>query len=171
MTSHFFRALLCAAFLAAFSPQLRAAHSALEPAPRNEQGWKDRHASINKKAAEAGKKCELVFIGDSITQGWEGEGKKVWADHYTKYHAVNLGIGGDRTQHVLWRLENGNLEGLSPKAAVVMIGTNNSGHCRKAPAKTSGNENHSCGDLSPRRKSQPATRKNPPSKPNHSQVG
>ncbi|HTG45596.1 MAG TPA: platelet-activating factor acetylhydrolase IB subunit [Verrucomicrobiae bacterium] len=126
MTSHFFRALLCAAFLAAFSPQLRAAHSALEPAPRNEQGWKDRHASINKKAAEAGKKCELVFIGDSITQGWEGEGKKVWADHYTKYHAVNLGIGGDRTQHVLWRLENGNLEGLSPKAAVVMIGTNNS---------------------------------------------
>jgi lysophospholipase L1-like esterase len=103
-----------------------AGHSAIDPAPRPDQGWKDRQAILNKRAAEAGKDCQLIFIGDSITQGWEGEGKQVWADHYAKYKAVNLGIGGDRTQHVLWRLDNGNLEGLSPKAAVVMIGTNNS---------------------------------------------
>jgi beta-glucosidase len=102
------------------------AHSAIDPVPRPDQGWKDRQALLNKRAAEAGNKSELVFIGDSITQGWEGEGKQVWADRYAKYNAVNLGIGGDRTQHVLWRLDNGNLEGLSPKAAVVMIGTNNS---------------------------------------------
>lgn len=101
-------------------------HSAIDPVPRTDQGWKDRQALLNKRAAEAGAKCELVFIGDSITQGWEGEGKQVWADNYAKYNAVNLGIGGDRTQHVLWRLDNGNLEGLAPKVAVVMIGTNNS---------------------------------------------
>ena len=50
----------------------------------------------------------------------------MWARHYAHRNAINLGIGGDRTQHVLWRLENGNLTGLKPKAAVVMIGTNNS---------------------------------------------
>ena len=81
---------------------------------------------INKRVAEAGENAQVVFIGDSITQGWEGEGKDVWAQYYARRNAVNLGIGGDRTQHVLWRLENGNLEGLKPKAAVVMIGTNNS---------------------------------------------
>ena len=102
------------------------AHSAIDPIPREDQGWKARHSSFNKRVGEVGKKAQLVFIGDSITQGWEGQGKEVWAENYAKYDAVNLGIGGDRTQHVLWRLENGNLEGLSPKAAVLMIGTNNS---------------------------------------------
>jgi beta-glucosidase len=70
---------------------------------------------------------DLVFIGDSITQGWEGSGQAVWKKFYGERNAVNLGIGGDRTQHVIWRLDNGNLEGISPKAAVIMIGTNNSG--------------------------------------------
>jgi lysophospholipase L1-like esterase len=69
---------------------------------------------------------ELLFIGDSITQGWEGAGKDVWARSYTRHKAVNLGIGGDRTQHVLWRLQNAPLDNVKPKAAVVMIGTNNS---------------------------------------------
>jgi beta-glucosidase len=76
--------------------------------------------------AALGSKSQVIFIGDSITQGWEGEGKEVWAKYYAHRNAINLGIGGDRTQHVLWRLENGNLAGLKPKAAVVMIGTNNS---------------------------------------------
>lgn len=102
------------------------AHSAIEAAPRTDQGWKDRQELLNKRAAEAGGKAQVVFIGDSITQGWEGDGKEVWAKFYAPRNAVNLGIGGDRTQHVLWRLDNGNLAGLKPKAAVVMIGTNNS---------------------------------------------
>ena len=102
------------------------AHSAVEPVPRGDQGWKDRQDLLNKRAAEAGEKAQVVFIGDSITQGWEGEGKEVWAKYYAHRNAVNLGIGGDRTQHVLWRFDNGNLDGLKPKAAVVMIGTNNS---------------------------------------------
>jgi beta-glucosidase len=85
-----------------------------------------RHQSMNERVAKGN--VDLIFIGDSITQGWEGGGaKKVWEEYYGKRNAVNLGISGDRTQHVLWRLENGNIKGISPKLAVIMIGTNNSG--------------------------------------------
>ena len=101
-------------------------HSAVDAVPRSDRGWKDRQELLNKRAAEAGERAQVIFIGDSITQGWEGEGKEVWAARFARYSAVNFGIGGDRTQHVLWRLDNGNLKGLKPKAAVVMIGTNNS---------------------------------------------
>ena len=71
--------------------------------------------------------ADLLMIGDSITHGWEGGGKDVWKQYYEKRNAVNLGIGGDQTQHVLWRLDNGNIAGIKPKLAVVMIGTNNVG--------------------------------------------
>jgi lysophospholipase L1-like esterase len=100
-------------------------HSAIDPLPRD-AGWRTRHDLLNKRTVDGGKRAQVVFIGDSITQGWEGAGKEVWEQNYAKYEAINLGIGGDRTQHVLWRLDNGNIDGLSPKAAVVMIGTNNS---------------------------------------------
>src|SRR6266568_6719560 len=70
--------------------------------------------------------CDIAFIGDSITQGWEGAGKNVWAKYYGSRKCLNFGVGGDRTQHVLWRFEQGQLDGLKPKAAVLMIGTNNS---------------------------------------------
>jgi beta-glucosidase len=82
-----------------------------------------RHESFNERVKKGN--VDLIFIGDSITQGWERAGSKVWDEFYGKRNAVNLGIGGDRTQHVLWRLENGNIEGISPKLAVLMIGTNN----------------------------------------------
>ena len=110
----------------ALLPLTGLAHSANEPAPRTDSGWKDRQKTLNARATEAGDKAQVIFIGDSITQGWEGEGKDVWTKYYAHRNAVNLGIGGDRTQHVLWRLANGNIDGLKPKAAVLMIGTNNS---------------------------------------------
>lgn len=72
-------------------------------------------------------KAQLVFLGDSITAGWAGNGKEVWAKSFSQYTPVNFGIGGDRTQHVLWRIQNGELDGIKPKAVVLMIGTNNSG--------------------------------------------
>jgi beta-glucosidase len=99
-------------------------HSAIKPEPREGQ-WMKRHESFNARVAKGN--VDLIFIGDSITQGWEGSGKNVWEEFYGKRNAVNLGIGGDRTQHVLWRLDNGNIKGISPKLAVIMIGTNNSG--------------------------------------------
>jgi lysophospholipase L1-like esterase len=87
-------------------------------------GTLKRHESFNERIKQGN--VDLIFIGDSITQGWEGGGKKVWEEFYGKRNAVNLGIGGDRTQHVLWRLDHGNVDGIKPKLAVLMIGTNNS---------------------------------------------
>jgi len=94
------------------------------PVPRD-ANWMKRHDQINSRVKEG--QVDLLFIGDSITQGWEGAGAKVWKEFYEKRNARNLGIGGDRTQHVLWRLDNGNIDGIKPKLAVIMIGTNNSG--------------------------------------------
>lgn len=93
-------------------------------APRDDDGWKQRHNSFNERVKTGN--VDLLFIGDSITHDWEGRGKEVWGKRFAKRNAVNLGIGGDRTQHVLWRLDHGNLEGIKPKLAVLMIGTNNS---------------------------------------------
>lgn len=110
-------------------------HSAVTPVDRSGGGWTERHDAMSERIQHGTQHGDigLLFIGDSITHGWEGEGREVWAKHYEKRAAVNLGIGGDRTQHVLWRLDYYNLEGLAkpasgtaPKAAVLMIGTNNS---------------------------------------------
>lgn len=85
--------------------------------------WEMRFEELNRRADSG--PHPLVFIGDSITHGWEGAGKGVWAEHYAPRKALNIGIGGDRTQHVLWRLQNGNFKGQQPKLCVLMIGTNN----------------------------------------------
>src|ERR1043165_2202337 len=69
---------------------------------------------------------DLLFLGDSITDGWRGGGKKVWETNFAPLKAANFGISGDRTEHVLWRIENGELEGIDPKVVILMIGTNNS---------------------------------------------
>lgn len=70
--------------------------------------------------------AQLVFLGDSITAGWNGK-KEIWDKAFGAYKPANFGIGGDRTQHVLWRITHGELDGIKPKAVVLMIGTNNSG--------------------------------------------
>jgi beta-glucosidase len=120
------KSLRALALAAAFSFTIFAQHSAITPVPRPDQGAKTRAELLNQRVKE-NQDAQLLFIGDSITQGWEGQGaKEVWEKYYGKRKAVNLGIGGDRTQHVLHRMQNGNLEGIKPKAAVVMIGTNNS---------------------------------------------
>lgn len=106
---------------AAKKPAVRGPATA--PVPRDQPWWKNRHDAINARVKQGN--VDLIFIGDSITQGWEGAGKEVWQEFYGKRNAANLGIGGDQTQHVLWRLQHGNLDGISPKLAVVMIGTNN----------------------------------------------
>ncbi len=98
-------------------------HEATTPAPRTGRQMQ-RHELINSRIRQ--NEPDIIFIGDSITAGWERAGAGVWAESYGGRNAANLGIGGDRTQHVLWRLENGNVDGISPKLAVVMIGTNNS---------------------------------------------
>jgi lysophospholipase L1-like esterase len=125
-------ALLCAVFLpfgAAQTPVAPAeAPAKADPSAAIEK--KDTNGAFRKahdsflargKAGPVG----LLFIGDSITAGWT-RAPHVWEHYYGKFQPANFGIGGDRTQHVIWRIENGELEGLTPKVTVLMIGTNNS---------------------------------------------
>jgi lysophospholipase L1-like esterase len=112
------------AAVAQAEPAVATKSAAITPSPRTSPGWDQRFKLLSQRAKDH-PGAELVFIGDSITHGWEGEGKEVWAKHFGD-KAINLGIGGDQTQHVLWRLQNGNIAGLRPKLVVLMIGTNNS---------------------------------------------
>ncbi|HKD37178.1 MAG TPA: platelet-activating factor acetylhydrolase IB subunit, partial [Pirellulales bacterium] len=99
-------------------------NSATSPAPRD-PGWVKRHEGFVEIAKKGG--VDLLFLGDSITDGWRGGGKAVWEKNFAPLKAANFGIGGDRTEHVLWRLQHGELDGIKPKLAVLMIGTNNLG--------------------------------------------
>ena len=70
----------------------------------------------------------LLFIGDSITAGWAPASRAhIWETYFGKYQPANFGIGGDQTQHVIWRIANGELDGITPKVTVLMLGTNNTG--------------------------------------------
>ncbi len=89
---------------------------------------------IDEPDVTARRGLDLVFLGDSITQGWGGPGRRVaapggsvWNRRYGGAAAANFGIAGDRTQHVLWRIDHGEFDLIAPKAIVVMIGTNNIG--------------------------------------------
>jgi lysophospholipase L1-like esterase len=103
-----------------------AKNPAIVPATRSTPtNWLSRHEGFVKQARAGG--IDLLFMGDSITDNWRGSrGKAIWDKYYGNRHAANFGIGGDRTQHVLWRIENGELDGIDPKVIVLMIGTNNS---------------------------------------------
>jgi lysophospholipase L1-like esterase len=106
---------------------------ATTPAPR-ESWWIDWHNSFMARKSQG--PIDLLFIGDSITQAWAEEGKKTWDREYAPRNAANFGIGGDETQHVLWRLTHGELDGLAPKLVVLMIGTNNLGNAGHSAAET-----------------------------------
>jgi beta-glucosidase len=101
--------------------------------------WLPRHKEKleeKRRLVDAGTPPQVVFIGDSITQGWEKDGREVWQRHFAKLNGLALGFGGDRTENVLWRLQHGEIDGIDPKAAVLMIGTNNTGHRAENPETT-----------------------------------
>ena len=110
------------------APAVVAPHTnnAIIPVPRLDDRGKARMEAVLNHAKENQGPCDITFIGDSITQGWEGNGRNVWQKYYGTRKCLNFGVGGDRTEHVLWRFENGQLDGVKPKAAVLLIGTNNS---------------------------------------------
>lgn len=105
-----------------------AKNTAVRPEPRD-ANWVKRHEGFVQIAKQGG--VEVLFLGDSITDAWRSDsargGKKTWDREFAPLRAANFGISGDRTQHVLWRLQNGELDGIKPKAIVLMIGTNNTG--------------------------------------------
>lgn len=111
---------------------------ALTPATLQEEWavewWMPRHEA---KLEEEGREdAKLLFIGNSITHGWEDAGKEVWDEYYAPYGGYNIGFSGDRTENVLWRFQHGELDGIDPELAILMIGTNNTGHRQDPPECT-----------------------------------
>ena len=111
-------------------------NSAAIPLSRlTEEWWRLRYVAKNQRTTKG--PADVLFVGDSITQAWEGPGKEIWENYYGSRNAINLGFSGDRTEHALWRLEKGNFRGVkNPKVAVVMIGTNNTGQLQQAADET-----------------------------------
>jgi beta-glucosidase len=103
-----------------------AGNTAIEPVSNeNNANWMARHQAMNDRAKQG--HVDLIYVGDSIVQHFDKQGKDTWDRYYAPRNGLNLGISGDRTEHVLWRLDHGNIDGISPKLAIVMIGQNNGG--------------------------------------------
>ncbi len=129
------RALLAASLLlpgAAPAPHPKIPLAAVPIARLDTPWWRARH---QEKLAELQKgPFNLVFLGDSITQDYErsgpppwGDFRAVWQRYYGDRRAINLGFSGDATSHLLWRIGHGELDGIAPKVAVILIGANNLG--------------------------------------------
>ncbi|MHB8637578.1 MAG: platelet-activating factor acetylhydrolase IB subunit [Fimbriimonadaceae bacterium] len=103
------------------------------PTKAGSYNWMDRHNSVLARLKQG--HVDLILVGDSITHGWGGSPDptrndaigELWTKYFGSRNAVNEGFGWDRTQHVLWRFDHGELDGISPKVAIVLIGTNNIG--------------------------------------------
>ena len=108
--------------------------AAVVPVPQTKSWWTTQHEHTLARIRQG--EVDLLLIGDSITHGWADEGRRIWDAYYGRRRAVNLGFNGDRTEHVLWRLDHGEIEGISPKLVVVMIGTNNTGTRHDPPEET-----------------------------------
>lgn len=117
----------CVLALSLFIPVLAAQEKTTEnPAVQKINRDIQRHKDFLQRIEQTKGAGDVIFLGDSITNGWEGQ--KAWQEHFGAFNPLNLGIGGDQTGHVLWRITEGHeIDKLKPKAAVIMIGTNN-GH-------------------------------------------
>jgi beta-glucosidase len=109
-----------------------------EPAPRDRDypwmslaTWWQRHEAMVAIDAALKQPARLVFLGDSITEGWDDA---VWAELFGAFHPLRLGLGGDKTQNVIWRVTHGELDGMHPEVLVLLIGTNNLGSDQATPA-------------------------------------
>lgn len=115
---------------------------AVVPADRLAEGWwAERHKAVLEQAAQQ-RDTQLLLIGDSITNNYDKADppdenfQPVWQRFYAPRRALNLGFSGDTTAHVLWRLQHGEVDGLAPRAVVVLIGTNNTGWANHSAEQT-----------------------------------
>ena len=107
---------------------------AIVPVAKDTNWWTKRH---EKKVREAGAgDVGMIMIGDSLVHNFEKRGRQLWYLYFGRYQPLNLGFNADLTEHALWRLQNGELDGISPRLAIIMIGTNNGGLRRDAPQNT-----------------------------------
>jgi lysophospholipase L1-like esterase len=121
--------LLVVAFVLTAAPVAGNADAPLAPASKKDDSWQARHKALVERAKKGD--AALVFLGDSLTQGWELEGSEAWQKRFTPLKAANFGITGDKAQNVLWRIAEGKeLQGLKPRVVVLLAGTNNLGSNR-----------------------------------------
>jgi lysophospholipase L1-like esterase len=111
---------------------LESIHAALPVEPRTAESAvtpveKSRHSDFMRQIKAAGGNFDFVLIGDSITDFWPRSGKDSYA-RFAPWKPLDLGVSGETTEEVLWRLQNGELDGIHPKVFMIMIGTNNTGH-------------------------------------------
>ncbi len=125
-------------------PATAAANPAAVPVSRMDTAWWRERFALKQSQLHHGP-VDLVWLGDSITQNWELAGPPDWTDFrpawqrfYGDRHAVDLGFRGDSTAHLLWRMTHGEMDGISPKLAIVLIGANNFGHVHQTAEQTFG---------------------------------
>lgn len=105
---------------------------AVIPTTRGDEGWwKKQQQQVAQQVRE--RPPRVLFIGDSITQGWRDAGREIFENVYAGLPTLNMGFSGDRTEHVLWRLQNTPWAAAQPQVAVVLVGTNNTGHLQQDP--------------------------------------
>lgn len=124
--------VVAAGFLTVTAAGAAPLNTAIEPVAPSSAKWLTLHDGFVQIARHGG--VDVLFLGDSITNGWRYDatagiprGKAIWDRDFAPLHAANFGISGDRTQHVLWRIDHGELDGISPQVVVLLIGTNNTG--------------------------------------------
>jgi lysophospholipase L1-like esterase len=129
-------ALLLASTCAAFAGAPTGAQSNPSIVPTDRLGeawWRERHEQVLQQVRWTRRDTQLLMIGDSITNNYDKPNppdenfRPIWDEFYEPRRALNLGFSGDTTAHVLWRLQHGEIDGLDPKVAVILIGTNNTG--------------------------------------------
>ncbi len=108
------------------------------PAPRYESWWQERHQQklddlLTFPHQNGLAELDILSLGDSIMHFWEDEGGQAWRTYYGELHTHNLGFGGDCTEHLLWRIQNGEIDNVRANLIVLMIGTNNAGHRKEQP--------------------------------------
>ena len=122
-----------------------------EMAIRGGNYWPNRYLEKRNEIVDGPGEYDIVMVGDSITHRWErdgGEGRELFAKLKKTYSILNLGYGGDHTEHVAWRMENGELEGYKAKLFTLMIGTNNTGHSPStSPASIAAGVKRIVGDI------------------------
>jgi len=111
-----------------------------QPAPRTRDyewmaivEWRRRCQTLRDIPLGDRRRAQVLFIGDSIVEGWD---ERVWNEFFAPYHPLRLGVGGDQTENVLHRIEQGELKHVAPKVVVLLIGTNNLGNAGDTPEST-----------------------------------
>ena len=135
MNAKLFSRLFAGMFLGLFiASSAQAQNRALDPVDRKDDWWVQRQAENVARMNQGD--VGLLLVGDSITHGWDnGVHRELRDKFFGEYKPINLGFSGDQTAHVLWRLNHLPLDRISPKVAMIMIGTNNIGHAQGSTPK------------------------------------